>query len=138
MQYKVAIKMHAPITSITECCFKNTVEIQIKIQVIKEQRLIILWSSIALHFTRAIWIASELYTWILGNTLVGVSVAYIVATVAEKILSLGKTVGLMFKPFGYTVQINIATDIPIIKDRANFRYSEFVPLKNIYIQDAAI
>ncbi len=68
------------------------------------------------------WTAIELYTWILGNTLVGVSVAYNPATSLPNALS-GRVLGLKVSPLGYTIHITMHKDMPIIRESANLMNS---------------
>ena len=65
----------APATSVTECCFINTVERHMSIHSMNEAAFTDLCSLRYEHFLMAISTTIELYTCMLGNTLVGVSLA---------------------------------------------------------------
>jgi len=83
----------APTPSITECCFKKTVDRQMETMRIPEP----MWAQ--WYFLRipllimAMWVPMELYTWMLGNTFVQVSVLYTVATRAENKFLSGSMAG---------------------------------------------
>ena len=68
--------MIAPITSTTECCFKNTVARHIRMQRMEDNVFVIICPFKALQRSNAKLTASELYTCILGNTFVEVSIVY--------------------------------------------------------------
>ena len=65
--------MKAVVTSNKECCLINTVDIIIETQRNKEPIRIALWFLRRWLFMTAMWHPSELYTWMLGHKLVGVS-----------------------------------------------------------------
>ena len=87
----MAAIMKAVVTSNTECCLINMVDIIIDVLSIKEANLIPLCCLKCLLLIIAMWQPSELYTWILGHRLVGVSVEYNLAIKWVKTLALGKT-----------------------------------------------
>lgn len=89
----------------------------------------------ALQRSNAKLTASELYTWILGNTFVEVSIAYSVLIIFPQKLS-GIGSGLNVRPLGYIMHIVSASDIPIISDNANCMNSLLSALKYIYMQAA--
>ena len=89
----------------------------------------------ALQRSNAKLTASELYTCILGNTLVGVSVLYKLATIFPNIVS-DVDSGLNVRPLGYIMHIVRESDIPIMSDNANCMNSLLSALKYIYMQAA--
>lgn len=99
--------------SINECCFKNSVDMQINMHSTNE-----------LFFTHFLFlkywlvaiptcIAMELYTCMLGHTLVSVSVEYSNDIIFVKILSRSNESGRMFCAFGKNVYIIRLVVIPI-------------------------
>ena len=91
--------------SITECCFKNTVDRQMEtIRMAEPARTQGYFLKDSL-FMMAMWVPMELYTWMLGNTLVGVSVWYRAATMPENIFLPGSMAGLKSVPLWKKVQI---------------------------------
>ena len=118
----------AAITSVTECCFKNIVARHIRIQRIEDKVFVKVCPFNALQRSNAKLTASELYTWILGNTFVEVSIAYSVLIIFPQKLS-GIGSGLNVRPLGYIMHIVSASDIPIISDNANCMNSLLSALK---------
>lgn len=82
--------MNAVVTSNTECCLINMVDIIIDALRTREANRIPLCCLKCLLLIIAIWQPSELNTWILGHRLVGVSLEYNIAIKWVKTLSLGK------------------------------------------------
>ena len=61
-------------TSITECCFRNMVDMMISVVRVRDAAFTNLLSRSLSQFVSDMWIARELNTWILGRIFVGVSV----------------------------------------------------------------
>ena len=103
-------------TSENECCLRNMVARMIEnpaaaiMVLLSHER-----NSFASVLTAAIITAMELYTWILGVTLVGVSAAYRIPQMRVKILSLGIVCGLRNKMLGNTAETTRNTVIPIAR-----------------------
>ena len=73
----------------------------------------------------------------LGNTLVGVSVLYKLATIFPNIVS-DVDSGLNVRPLGYIMHIIIHTDMPIISERAKLMNSWLFALSSMNTQEAAM
>lgn len=85
---------NAVMTSNTECCFKNTVDIIIReLITVAPIRILKLFVNCG-DFHTASQTPIELYTWMLGNRLVGVSILYKERTILIKILLSVKMTGL--------------------------------------------
>ena len=89
----------------------------------------------ALQRSNAKLTASELYTCILGNTFVEVSIVYSALNIFPQKLS-GMKSGLNPRPLGYIMHIVRESDIPIMSDNANCMNSLLSALKYIYMQAA--
>ena len=97
--YITAAKAHPPIKSVMLCCFKNKVDKHISTQITSEHTRTALWFFKASHLLRAMCMTTELYTWMLGNTLYGISTSYSEATSVPNILS-GSVSGRRLSPLG--------------------------------------
>lgn len=106
----------APSPSNMECCFKNTVDRQMETVInVDKGRIHLCFLDISL-FHQARFTPREANTWILGNTLVEVSVLYNITINLEKIFFSGFTGGLMVWPLGNKVQMARQMVIPINKN----------------------
>ena len=65
---------------------------------------------------RAKWAPMELYTWMLGHRLVGVSACHSIEIIWVKTLSLGITGGRRWWPLGHSVDISRNTVIPVARN----------------------
>ena len=110
--------MNAPrktpvITSNKECCLMNTVDrIMENAKMPEPMEISFLLRSVLLCIT-ARWAPMELYTWILGQRFVGVSVFQRAETREVKILSLGIWVSRRSWPLGKRVDMIRKTVIPV-------------------------
>lgn len=74
MPYITAAMINAVVTSNTECCLISIVDKMIEMHKTNEQVRIPFFFSRCALFITAIWQPRELYTWMLGQRFVGVSV----------------------------------------------------------------